>query len=264
MSDEYEIKGVKIAPGGGGYYTLTHPSLAEPERVRGKETADARAEAIAAANPKTDGDDDGNAPLKQGDIADASKAPGDITSTDSLKSPETPPAPTSKPSPEAQAAASAAAPDGQAAKLDPTPQEGEDPRDATIRVMQAQMAMMMEALKNVTTVQATQAPPVDQVPHSIPRSFEGEMDAKTKKALKDAGISTSTIVLEENESIPPTGLFIGHNGRSYVIKPGEKVDVPDFLIGVLDDAVMSAPITDSSTQKVLGYRDRSKYPYRRV
>jgi hypothetical protein len=130
--------------------------------------------------------------------------------------------------------------------------------------MQAQMAMMMEALKNVTTVQATQAPPVDQVPHSIPRSFEGEMDAKTKKALKDAGISTSTIVLEENESIPPTGLFIGHNGRSYVIKPGEKVDVPDFLIGVLDDAVMSAPITDSSTQKVLGYRDRSKYPYRRV
>lgn len=258
MSDNYEIKGVKIAPGAGGYYTLTHASLAEPERVRGKEHADARAEAIAAANPTGDGGDgDGNAPLTQGDIT--AKPPGDITSTASLKSPDTPPEPASKPTPEAQHAAAVAADPS----LAPAP-EGEDPRDAEIRVLKEQMASMMEALKNVTTVQAAAPPPIDQVPHHVPRQFEGEMDAKTKKALKDAGVSTSTIVLEENESIPPTGLFIGHNGRSYMIKPGEKVDVPDFLLSVLDDAVMSAPITDASTQKVLGYRDRSKYPYRRV
>jgi hypothetical protein len=264
MSDAYEINGVTITPGGGGYYDLTHPSLEAPERVRGKETADARATAIAAAAPKQDGgDEDGNTPLQQGDIAAAPKPPEDITSTESLKSPETPPAPTDKPAPETQAAASQAA-DQDITKLDPAPQDGEDPRDAQIRVLQEQMRSMLEALQNVTTVQATAAPPIDQIPHNIPRAFEGQMGARAKKALKDAGVGVSTIVLEESESIPPTGLFIGHNGRSYVIKPGEKVDVPDFLLGVLDDAIMSSPITDSQTQKVLGYRDRSKYPYRRV
>ncbi len=231
MSDAYEIDGVKIDPIGGGYYDLTHSSLAAPERVRGKESADARAAEIAKATPKQDGgDDDGNAPLTQSDLTQVAGTPV-----------ETP-----APAAEIPAAAS------------------EDPRDAQIRVMQEQMKTMLEALQNVTTVQATQAPPIDQLPHSIPRQFDGQMDAKTKRGLADAGVSVSTIILEENESIPPTGLFIGHNGRSYMIKPGEKVDVPDFLIGVLDDAVMSAPIVDSDNRKVLGYRDRSKYPYRRV
>lgn len=263
MSDSYEIDGVKITPHGGGYYDLTHSSLAEPERVRGKETADARAAAIAKANPQRDGgDDDGNAPLKQGDIAAA--PPQDITSSQSLKGDgEGEPEPAPQPTPEAQHAASLAA-NQNLANLDPEPQKGEDPRDAQIRVMQEQMKGMMETLKNVTSVQTASAPPVDQVPHNIPRQFQGEMDKATKAALKKAGVSVSTIVLEENESIPPTGLFISHNGRPYMIKPGEPVDVPDFLLGVLDDAIMATPMTDPATQKVLGYRNRSKYPYRRV
>lgn len=263
MSDTYEIKGVKITPTGGGYYDLTHSSLADPERVRGKEKADARAEAIAAANPAPAGDGSDGSMEAQPDLGKVA-APKDITSTDSLKGANVEQTSTTgAAAPEAQAAASKVA-DVDSAKLDPEPAKGEDPRDAQIRVLQEQMKTMLEALQNVTTVQATQLPPQDQVPHSIPRSFQGEMDKASKKALKDAGIGVTTIVLEENESIPPTGLFIGHNGRSYVIKPGEPVDVPDFLLDVLNDAVMSAPIVDPSSQKVLGYRDRSKYPYRKV
>ncbi len=115
----------------------------------------------------------------------------------------------------------------------------------------------------VTTVTAAE-PSQPAIPATLPREYTGQMDPKAKAALKKMGIGISTIVLEENDSIPPTGLFISHNGRPYQIKPGEEVDVPDFLISVLDDAVMSAPMVDSTTQKILGYRNRSKYPYRRV
>lgn len=99
---------------------------------------------------------------------------------------------------------------------------------------------------------------------AAPTVYDGVLDDKRKAELKRLGIETTRIVLEENETIPPTGLFIGHNGRGYNIVPGEEVDVPNFLLGVLDDAIMSAPITDSKSQKVLGYRNRSKYPYRVV
>lgn len=110
-------------------------------------------------------------------------------------------------------------------------------------------------------------PPPPESPARVPglgREFRGELDKKAKSELKKAGLEYTTIILEESDDIPPTGLFIGHNGRSYVIATGVRVDVPDFLIGVLDDAITSTPIVDSKTRKVVGYRDRLKYPYREV
>jgi len=49
------------------------------------------------------------------------------------------------------------------------------------------------------------------------------------------------IILEENDNIPPTGLFIGINGRSYLLRAGEEVDVPVEVIEVLNDAVEDVP-----------------------
>lgn len=72
------------------------------------------------------------------------------------------------------------------------------------------------------------------------------------------------IILEENEAIPPTGLPLQHNGRAIVIMPGEIVEVPEHYIEILDHAVMSTPTVDPQTKQVLGYRDRLRYPYRRV
>jgi len=70
------------------------------------------------------------------------------------------------------------------------------------------------------------------------------------------------IILEENEVIPPTGLYLSHNGRPYVIQTGVEVDIPHFLKEILDNAVISVPVTEPSTQQVIGYRNRLRYPYR--
>lgn len=225
MSDAYEVNGVTITPVGGGYYDLTHPTLAEPVRVRGKEVADQRAAEIAAANPQQTAGDE-NTPLVQPDIAAAATPP-------------VPPAP-----PEAA----------------PVAQEP-DPRDDQIAALTARLEALETA--GVRTVLSSNNTPVQGgVPLDTPREYSGRMDPKVRERFEKSGFKIRTILLEENESIPPTGLFVSHNGNPYMIAPGEEVDVPDFLTGILDDAIMSAPVVDSKTQKVLGYRNRSKYPYR--
>lgn len=84
-----------------------------------------------------------------------------------------------------------------------------------------------------------------------------------QKAKPKGMPKTVKIVLEDNDLIPPTGLFIGHNGRSFMLRTGEEVNVPVEILEILNHAVMSSPITDAA-KNVIGYRDRMKYPYRLV
>lgn len=72
------------------------------------------------------------------------------------------------------------------------------------------------------------------------------------------------IQLEENEEIPPTGLFVGHNGQSYLLKPSEPINVPSFVLEKLDHAVLTMPVVDPTTKRVIGHRERMRFPYRRV
>ena|SRR5215469_6716855 len=72
------------------------------------------------------------------------------------------------------------------------------------------------------------------------------------------------IILEEDPGIPPTGLFIGGNGKTYMLMAGVEASVPQEVISVLNDAVISVPTIDPSTQRVIGYRSRLRFPYRRV
>lgn len=174
MSEPYEHRGVLIIPQGGGVYELRHASLAEPEKQRGKETAEQRAEQIAVAAEAGH--------MEQGDFDEA------------------------------------------AAQLELTDEEEVQP-----------------------------------VP--VPRKFTKTLSEKQRAAI---GTKMTRIVLEEGPDIPPTGLYVGHNGRGYMLMPSVEADVPDFLLEILDHAVIGTPIIDPTNQKVLGYRNRSKYPYRRV
>lgn len=88
--------------------------------------------------------------------------------------------------------------------------------------------------------------------------------AKVRKAKTVTQSDKVTIVLEENDDIPPTGLFLGLNGRGYLIRPGEEVTIPVGVKEILDHAVMSSPQIDPATKQVVGYRDRMRYPYRLV
>lgn len=92
-----------------------------------------------------------------------------------------------------------------------------------------------------------------------------------KKAKKPAKAPTTTakslgltkIILEENDDIPPTGLFLGVNGRGYLVATGVEVDVNASVLDVLNNAIMDAPQLNAK-QQVVGYRPRMRYPYRVV
>lgn len=85
-----------------------------------------------------------------------------------------------------------------------------------------------------------------------------------KVAKPKSRAATVKILLEENDDIPPTGLFLGLNGMSYLLRPGVAVDVPVGLKDILDHSIISVPEVDPQTRQTIGWRDRMKYPYRMV
>ena len=72
------------------------------------------------------------------------------------------------------------------------------------------------------------------------------------------------IILEEDSAIPPVGLFVCSNGKTYMLMAGVEASVPREVLSVLDDAVISLPVIDPQTQRVTGYRSRLRFPYRRL
>lgn len=88
---------------------------------------------------------------------------------------------------------------------------------------------------------------------------------KRKKAQPPvhADEERTTIVLEDNEQIPPTGQFFGVNGVGYILRSGEPARVPNSLLNVLDTAIVSVPVVNAE-KTVIGYRDRLRFPYRIV
>ena len=87
--------------------------------------------------------------------------------------------------------------------------------------------------------------------------------APRRSAPKKEGPKRTKIILQKNSDIPPSGLFIGHNGVGYNLKPGKEADVPDFLLNVLDDAVVRKPVMGDNG-RVARYEDSPRFPYQVV
>jgi len=94
--------------------------------------------------------------------------------------------------------------------------------------------------------------------------IEADNAALLAKAQDNARGKRIKIILEEGDHIPPTGAPFGHNGDTIVIMPGEVVEIPEKFLAIINDCVMSSPIVDPASKQVVGYRDRLRYPYRRL
>ena len=98
---------------------------------------------------------------------------------------------------------------------------------------------------------APEAPDAPAAPAAPPKSHNGLSGKRAK------------IILEENETIAPTGQMIGFNGMMFLLQPGVETDVPVELCHVLDLAIESRAIIGPDT-RVVGYRNALRFPYRRV
>jgi len=85
-------------------------------------------------------------------------------------------------------------------------------------------------------------------------------DIKVQKAGPKPGFVR--IMLEENDNIPPTGQPFGLNGKTWVLKPGEEAEVPEAIVNILDDAVMSKPVKSQDGKGINGWRNQLRFPYR--
>lgn len=75
---------------------------------------------------------------------------------------------------------------------------------------------------------------------------------------------TIRIILEDSDEIPPNGLFLQLNGKPYILRSGVEADVPPGILDILDHAIVSRPVKEPQTQRVIGYRDGLRFSYRIV
>jgi hypothetical protein len=72
------------------------------------------------------------------------------------------------------------------------------------------------------------------------------------------------LVLEDNDNIPPTGQFFGHNGTGFMLRVGVPAEVPLEVLELLNNAEYMAPVVDQQTRQIIEYKPRLRFPYRLV
>ena len=119
----------------------------------------------------------------------------------------------------------------------------------------SELAAAQTAAPKLTKKAAKATPaetPVDSERSDTDIIMEQNAMMRTAKRIK--------IRLEHSDAIPPTGQFIGVNGVGYLLLPNAEVEVPEFLLDALDNAVESVPVRNEQGA-VVGYQQRTRLPY---
>ena len=86
---------------------------------------------------------------------------------------------------------------------------------------------------------------------------ESTAPAVSKKVAKAAvpEVKRVKIILEENDEVPPTGLFLSVNGVGYVLRPGDKINMylitPSITYGDGETSVKSV-VTENNIKGKIG------------
>lgn len=71
------------------------------------------------------------------------------------------------------------------------------------------------------------------------------------------------IILDPHEDIPSRGgLYVGYNGRQFLLPTNRAILVPQGVVEVLDNAVLDVPVRDPDTLKLVGSRPAKRFQYR--
>lgn len=71
------------------------------------------------------------------------------------------------------------------------------------------------------------------------------------------------IILDPHDDIPANGgLYVGYNGRQFLLPTNRAILVPQGVISVLDDAVLQVAVRDPDTMKFIGSRPAKRFQYR--
>ncbi len=84
--------------------------------------------------------------------------------------------------------------------------------------------------------------------------------AQPKAEAKKETEKMFDITLHASDEIPPNGQHIGVNGESWLLRPGQRYQVPARVLEVLDNAVKSEPVLNDKLQ-VETYRDAPRITY---
>lgn len=70
------------------------------------------------------------------------------------------------------------------------------------------------------------------------------------------------IILDPHDDIPTNGgLYVGYNGRQFMLPTNRAILVPQGVIDVLNDAVTAVPVRDPETMKLIGSRPQRRFQY---
>jgi hypothetical protein len=132
---------------------------------------------------------------------------------------------------------------------------------AAFREWQTAQTAAAEAAQVASAATETFIARSSEPPRTVARDEQKTQISDSGRAPKVDAKDRIWIVLDDNDEIPPGGQFIGINGVAYMLLPGIEAFVPRAICDVLDHAIKSVPVQDAVSRRIIGWKNRKRFPY---